>query len=98
MTIIHPCFQFHKIRGDLLTFRPDFHYDVIFFDAFSPDKQPEMWSTEIFKRLYENLNPAGVITTYCVKGTVRRMLKTAGFRVEKLPGPAKCYGRKKSNE
>jgi tRNA U34 5-methylaminomethyl-2-thiouridine-forming methyltransferase MnmC len=85
--IIHPCFQIHKIMDDLLTFQPDFQYDLIFFDAFAPGKQPEMWSPEIFTRLHKNLNPEGIITTYCAKGEVQRMLKAAGFRIEKLPGP-----------
>ena len=86
-SIINPYFQLHKIHGSLIGFLPDFTYDVIFFDAFSPEKQPEMWTPEIFKKLYLNLNPGGVLTTYCVKGAVKRMLKDAGFVIEKLPGP-----------
>lgn len=86
-TILHPFFYLHKIRDDLADFQPEFKYDLIFFDAFAPEKQPEMWTQDIFNRLYKNLRPDGIITTYCVKGTVKRMLKTAGFRIEKLPGP-----------
>jgi tRNA U34 5-methylaminomethyl-2-thiouridine-forming methyltransferase MnmC len=84
---IHPYFQLHKINDSLIGFIPDFTYDLIFFDAFAPEKQSEMWTSSIFKRLYDGLNPGGIITTYCVKGTVKRMMKQAGFVIEKLPGP-----------
>lgn len=62
--------------------------DIIYFDAFGPDKQPEMWAGEIFARLFENLSDDGVLVTYSAKGEVRRRLLNAGFYVEKLPGPA----------
>lgn len=61
--------------------------DVIYFDAFAPEKQPEMWTQELFDRLYVLLSVDGILTTYCAKGVVRRMLQTAGFVVERLPGP-----------
>ena len=61
--------------------------DVIYFDAFAPEKQPEMWSQELFDRLYVLLNEEGILTTYCAKGIVRRMLQSSGFLVERLPGP-----------
>ena len=56
-------------------------------NAFAPEKQPEMWSQELFNRLYVLLDRDGILTTYCAKGVVRRMLQTAGFTVERLPGP-----------
>ncbi len=62
-------------------------YDVIFFDAFSPESQPEMWTTEGFEKLYLALKPGGVLTTYSCKGSIKRMLKGAGFQIEKIPGP-----------
>ena len=46
-----------------------------------------MWSQELFNRLYVLLDKDGILTTYCAKGVVRRMLQTAGFTVERLPGP-----------
>lgn len=61
--------------------------DVIYFDAFAPEKQPEMWTEELFRHLYVLLNEGGILTTYCAKGMVRRMLQAAGFIVERLPGP-----------
>lgn len=62
-------------------------YDIVFYDAFSPEKQPDMWTQPIFDTLYSSCNPGAVLTTYCAKGSVRRMLQKAGFSVERLPGP-----------
>ncbi len=84
---LHPCFAMQKIQGDMTVFTPEVCYDVVFFDAFSPDRQPEMWTAEIFRKLYEHMHTGGVLTTYCVKGLVKRRLKEAGFAIEKLPGP-----------
>mgnify|MGYP003300172424 CR=1 FL=1 len=61
--------------------------DVVYFDAFAPEKQPEMWEQSLFDYLYQILNEGGILTTYCAKGIVRRMLQAAGFMVERLPGP-----------
>jgi len=77
----------HKIQGDFTVFSPFFKCDLIYFDAFGPEKQPEMWTPDIFKSLYHCLNPGGILTTYCVKGDIKRRLKLAGFVIEKLPGP-----------
>ena len=62
-------------------------YDVVFFDAFSPDAQPELWTEEVFKNVYALMKEGGVMTTYCAKGDVRRAMLAAGFKVEKLQGP-----------
>lgn len=62
-------------------------FDVIYYDAFAPEKQPDMWSQDIFNYLYTLTNQNGVLTTYCAKGIVRRMLIEAGYNVERLPGP-----------
>lgn len=84
---ISPCFTLHKIEGDFTHFDFQSHYDVVYFDAFAPEKQPKMWSQPLFNRLYQQMNPGGILTTYCAKGVVRRMLQAAGFTVERLPGP-----------
>lgn len=60
---------------------------AIYHDAFSPDANPELWTGDFFSRLYEALLPAGKLTTYSVKGTVRRALQAVGFVVQKKPGP-----------
>lgn len=61
--------------------------DIIFFDAFAPNKQPEMWLPEVFSKCYNELNNSGILVTYCAKGEVKRTLKSVGFKVETLPGP-----------
>lgn len=61
-------------------------FDLIYFDAFAPDKQPEIWTQPIFDRLYALCGNGGMLTTYCAKGSVRRMLQSAGFQVQRLPG------------
>ncbi len=62
-------------------------FHLVYFDAFSPEVQPEMWTEGIFEKLYDCLATGGVIVTYCCKGTVKRALKSSGFMIEKLPGP-----------
>lgn len=62
-------------------------YDVVYFDAFAPEKQPDMWSESLFRSLWRCMAPEGMLTTYCAKGVVRRMLQSIGFHVERLPGP-----------
>ena len=64
-----------------------YQFDVVFFDAFSPDAQPELWTEEVFRNVYGLMKEGGVMTTYCAKGDVRRAMLAAGFKVEKLQGP-----------
>jgi len=80
-------FTLHKIKGDLTKTRFDRQFDLIYFDAFAPDKQPEMWTPEIFSHLFKQTASKGILTTYCAKGSVRRMLQAAGYATERLPGP-----------
>ena len=63
-------------------------YDVVYYDAFSPERQPEMWGEELFVKLYDAMNEGGVLVTYCAKGVVRRTLQAVGFSVERIAGPA----------
>ena len=62
-------------------------FDVIYFDAFGPRVQPDLWIESIFKKMYEALRPNGLLVTYCAKGSVRRCMQAVGFEVERLPGP-----------
>jgi tRNA U34 5-methylaminomethyl-2-thiouridine-forming methyltransferase MnmC len=84
---LSPSFTLHKIEGDFTQYAFQEKYDIIYFDAFAPEKQPEMWEQSLFDNLYQVLNDGGILTTYCAKGVVRRMLQAAGFTVERLPGP-----------
>jgi len=63
-------------------------YNLVYFDAFSPDTQPELWSADVFDAIYKAMKPGGIMVTYCAKGAVRRTMQDAGFKVTKLPGPA----------
>ncbi|MCQ2217683.1 MAG: tRNA (5-methylaminomethyl-2-thiouridine)(34)-methyltransferase MnmD [Paludibacteraceae bacterium] len=80
-------FYLRKIECDFTKLEIKEKYDVIYFDAFAPEKQPEMWSQEIFNEMYDCLDENGILVTYCAKGAVRRMLQAAGFEVERLAGP-----------
>lgn len=82
-----PYFTLHKVETDFTSYAFPATYDVVYFDAFAPEKQPEMWTQPLFDTLYQHLNPHGILVTYCAKGAVRRMLQAAGFTVERLPGP-----------
>lgn len=84
---ITPHFTLEKRCCDLLTASLPANIDIVYFDAFAPEKQPEMWSPEIFARIYAATRPGGVLTTYCAKGAIRRLLQSVGFNVERLAGP-----------
>lgn len=85
-TRITPHFTLHKVQADLSRMAfPE--CDVVFYDAFAPEKQPHLWSEDIFRALWQVLTPGGILTTYCAKGEVRRRLQRAGFTVERMPGP-----------
>jgi len=84
---ISPYFSFTKqlARFEELTYTPQF--DVVFFDAFAPETQPELWTEDVLGRVFDALIPGGVLVTYCAKGVVKRALKSLGFVVESIPGP-----------
>jgi tRNA U34 5-methylaminomethyl-2-thiouridine-forming methyltransferase MnmC len=88
-TTMNAQFVLHKIEKDLLEIVPAELplADLVYFDAFSPEKQPEMWQVAIFEMLYERMKTDGVLVTYCAKGVVRRTLQSVGFQVERIPGP-----------
>lgn len=62
-------------------------FDLVYFDAFAPDAQPELWEQPMLQKIFVALAPGGVMVTYCAKGYVKRNLKAVGFQVEALPGP-----------
>lgn len=88
---INPMFYLKKLHADALDFTwaeevPGI--DVVYFDAFGPDKQPEMWDAGLFRVIYQVMNPGGVLVTYSAKGSVRRDLQNCGFQTQRLPGAA----------
>lgn len=84
---ITPTFKFLKINVALENYQPSTKFDIVYFDAFSPEKQPELWQQYIFEKIYNSMNTNGILVTYCAKGIVKRALIASGFSVEKLPGP-----------
>lgn len=60
--------------------------DLVYFDAFAPDTQPQLWSVEQFQRIYENMTSGAILTTYSSKGIVKQALRQVGFKVERLNG------------
>lgn len=85
---INPFFTLTKIKGSAEEMALDTDsFDLIFYDAFAPRVQPELWTTERFECMFALLRCGGILVTYCAKGEVKRNLKSAGFRVESLPGP-----------
>jgi len=80
-------FSIRKEETDLVSVALNSTYDLVYFDAFAPEKQPEMWSDEIFQKIHDAMNAGGILTTYCAKGVIRRRLQACGFIVERLPGP-----------
>ncbi len=85
--IICDNFILNKIKGDLTSDDISGSYDLIYFDAFGPDKQPEMWTLDIFKKISDITVTNGILVTYSAKGEVKRNLKYCGFEVTLLPGP-----------
>lgn len=84
---ITPFFTLHKIKKDLQNFTASKLQNLIFYDAFAPSAQPELWTKEIFEKLYKMLLPGGILVTYCSKSDVRRAMQAAGLIVEKIQGP-----------
>ncbi len=80
-------FTLHKEVCDFTKWKPINQYNLIFFDAFAPNDQPEMWERDQFVKLFSALESGGCLVTYCVKGTVKEALRQVGFRLERLPGP-----------
>jgi tRNA U34 5-methylaminomethyl-2-thiouridine-forming methyltransferase MnmC len=80
-------FSFQKTLGKFEEQTYEHQFDVLFFDAFAPTAQPELWDLNLLSKAYKALRPGGVLVTYCAKGVVKRTLKAVGFRVETLPGP-----------
>ncbi len=85
---VHSYFQLKKIKQKIESSLLDqdfFH--LVYFDAFAPQIQPELWTLDIFQKVYDAMVKGGVLVTYSAKGEVRRNLQSAGFKVFRLEGP-----------
>jgi tRNA U34 5-methylaminomethyl-2-thiouridine-forming methyltransferase MnmC len=80
-------FSFKKYMDKLETHHTTEQYDIIYFDAFSPSEQPDLWREVIFQKLISMLYPGGFLVTYCSKSIVRKAMMSAGFLVTKITGP-----------
>ncbi|RZK62573.1 MAG: SAM-dependent methyltransferase [Hymenobacter sp.] len=86
--ILHNYLFINKIQKQIqVAPLPAKYYDLIYFDAFAPEKQPELWTEEVFAKLYAAAAPGAVLVSYCAQGQFRRNLRAAGWLTEKLPGP-----------
>lgn len=80
-------FRFTKSTSPVHELKDQEKYDLVYYDAFGPNTQPEMWTTEVFERIHRSMRIGGILVTYCAKGEVRRTMRSIGFTVERTPGP-----------
>ncbi|WP_367389702.1 tRNA (5-methylaminomethyl-2-thiouridine)(34)-methyltransferase MnmD [Lewinella sp. LCG006] len=86
-TIITPQFTLRKHLGTIQEVSLAGDFDVVFFDAFAPSSQPELWEAPVLEKIFQAMAPGGIFVTYCAKGVVKRTLRSIGFQVEGIPGP-----------
>ena len=86
-TTVSNVFSLRKLKLDLLKDTLPNGFDVVFFDAFAPNKQPELWDTLVFEKIYGIMSENSLMVTYCCQGQAKRNMISAGFEVEKVPGP-----------
>ena len=80
-------FSIQKVEKEIQKYEIAQPIDVVYYDAFGPNSQAEMWDISIFEKIYKAMRSQGVFVTYCAKGQVRRDLKSIGFVMECLEGP-----------
>ena len=80
-------FQLTKIHGDIFEAEIPKQLDIIYYDAFAPASQPELWEKKILSKIINNLNTSGILITYCSQGAFRRTLMELKMNVQKVPGP-----------
>lgn len=80
-------FVLEKLHGDIIQTTIQGKFDIVFFDAFAPSAQPELWSESVFRKLFNALNKEGFLLTYSSAGLAKRSLTSAGFKTERLKGP-----------
>ncbi len=85
--VLNEYFTLYKTKQSLLDLSLNTQFDVVYFDAFAPNDQPELWTEAVFANLYNHLNSNGILVTYSSKGSVRRAMQAVGFTVKKIPGP-----------
>lgn len=84
---LHAAMTLTKVHKKIADYAPSAPFDLVYYDAFAPRVQPELWTPETFHRVYAMMAPQGILVTYCAKGDVRRAMLETGFAVERLQGP-----------
>jgi len=84
---VTPNFILEKQQKDFSEIITKNTFNIIYFDAFGPRVQPELWTEAIFEKMFDALKEEGILVTYSAKGSVRRAMQSAGFIVERIPGP-----------
>lgn len=84
---ITPFFKLEKLKKQFSEIKKTNAFDLIYFDAFGPRVQPELWTESLFAIMYEALKNNGILVTYCAQGNARRAMQKVGFNVEKIQGP-----------
>lgn len=82
-----PFFELEKINADFRSLQDTNRYDLVYYDAFAPEAQPELWTEATLRKVADALKPNGVLVTYCAKGALKRTLKSLGLTVESIQGP-----------
>lgn len=85
--VLHQKFQLYKHQIHIEKFSQINAFDIVYFDAFGARVQPELWTEDIFEKMFAALRENGILVTYAAKGSVRRAMQAVGFVVERLPGP-----------
>lgn len=85
--VIDDCFTLNKVQGKLEDYAVADPINIVYFDAFAPSKQPELWTLPVLENVCRTLTEPGVFVTYCAKGQLKRDLRSLGLQVETLPGP-----------
>lgn len=80
-------FVLSRVRAGFSEFETARKFNLVYFDAFAPRVQPELWTEDVFLKLGAMMEPGGIWVSYCAKGSVRRALQSAGFFCERLAGP-----------
>ncbi|MDX2250069.1 MAG: tRNA (5-methylaminomethyl-2-thiouridine)(34)-methyltransferase MnmD [Bacteroidia bacterium] len=85
--VIRETFNLEKVHTRIEDYQTEKKFDLVYYDAFAPTSQPELWEDAMLAKIYEWVRPGGIFVTYSAKSSVRRGLIAAGFVVEKIPGP-----------
>lgn len=80
-------FRLRKLKMKLQEIQFENSFDLIYFDAFAPQVQPNLWTEDIFRLMHRSLKIGGVLVTYCAKGSVKRAMRAVGFDLQSIPGP-----------